>query len=346
MRAMVLSEPKQPLRPMNLPDPEPGPGQVLIHVNACGVCRTDLHVVDGDLTEPRLPLVPGHQIVGRVLALGEGVEGFGEGDRVGVPWLGGSCGECRYCRTGRENLCDAARYTGYQIDGGFAEKCVADARFCFPVPEGYSDLQAAPLLCAGLIGYRALRMACGALEGGALDPERDGVRRLGFYGFGAAAHILIQVARHQGREVYAFTRPGDMAAQDFARRLGAVWAGASDAHPPEALDAAILFAPVGGLVPAALRVVRKGAVVVCAGIHMSDIPSFPYSILWGERVLRSVANLTRRDGEELLALVPRVPVRTEVHPYPLERANEALADLREGRFTGAAVIVVDEAACT
>ena len=341
MRAMVLTEQQRPLRLMDLPDPEPAPGQVLIGVSACGVCRTDLHVVDGDLTEPKLPLVPGHQIVGCVAGVGEGVDTLSEGDRVGVPWLGGSCGECRYCQAGQENLCDASRYTGYQMDGGFAELCVADARFCFPIPEGYPDLQAAPLLCAGLIGYRALRMACGALEGGAMDPEQDGVRRLGFYGFGAAAHILIQVARHQNREVVAFTRPGDMAAQDFARKLGAAWAGASDAKPPEPLDAAIIFAPVGELVPAALRAVRKGGVVVCAGIHMSDIPSFPYSILWEERVLRSVANLTRRDGEEFLALVPKVPVRTEAHPYPLARANEALDDLRAGRFTGAAVVVVD-----
>jgi len=328
MRAMALDAPGEPLRLADLPDPHSAPGQLLIRVRACGVCRTDLHVVDGDLTEPKLPIVPGHQIVGEVAELGEGVSGFAVGDRVGVPWLGGSCGACSYCAAGNENLCDAARYTGYQIDGGFAELCAANARFCFPIPEDYPDLQAAPLLCAGLIGYRSLRMA---------GPGR----RLGFYGFGAAAHILVQVARYQEREVYAFTRPGDAQAQDFARRLGAAWAGDSGEAPPEPLDAAIIFAPVGDLVPAALRAVRKGGVVVCAGIHMSDIPSFPYAILWGERVVRSVANLTRRDGEEFLALAPNVPVRTEVRPYPLEQANEALRDLREGRFSGAAVIAVD-----
>jgi len=329
MRAMVFEGPGRPLRLKELPDPAPGAGQVLVRVHACGVCRTDLHVVDGELPDPKLPLVPGHQIVGTVAALGEGVTGFSKGDRVGVPWLGGSCGRCDYCTSGRENLCDEARYTGYQIDGGFAEFCVADARFCFPIPSGYPDLQAAPLLCAGLIGYRALTMA------------GDG-KRLGFYGFGAAAHILIQVARHQKREVYAFTRPSDEAAREFARTLGAVWAGGSDEPPPVPLDAAIIFAPVGDLVPLALRAVTKGGTVVCAGIHMSDIPSFPYSILWHERVLRSVANLTRRDGEEFLALAPRVPVKTEVTPYPLEKTNEALDDLRAGRFTGAAVVVVSE----
>jgi propanol-preferring alcohol dehydrogenase len=328
MRAMILEKPGTLLRMADLPEPKPGLGQVLIHVKACGVCRTDLHVVDGDLTDPKLPIVPGHQIVGVVISAGERVERFSPGDRVGVPWLGGSCGRCHYCRTGRENLCDEARYTGYQIDGGFAEMCVADEQFCFPIPEGYPDLQAAPLLCAGLIGYRALRMT-------------EDAQRLGFYGFGAAAHILIQVARYQRREVYAFTRRGDKDGQTFAKRLGAVWAGSSDEQPPEPLDAAIIFAPVGSLVPAALRAVVKGGIVVCAGIHMSDIPSFPYSILWEERVLRSVANLTRRDAEEFLALAPKVPVRTEVHPYSLEKANEALNDLREGRFTGAAVIVVD-----
>jgi propanol-preferring alcohol dehydrogenase len=330
MRAMVFDGPGRRLRLTEMPEPKAGPGQVLLRVHACGVCRTDLHVVDGDLTDPKLPLIPGHQIVGTVAGAGEGVERFAQGDRLGVPWLGWSCGRCRYCLSGQENLCDEARYTGYQIDGGFAEYCVADQRFCFPIPEGYPDLQAAPLLCAGLIGYRALRLA-----------GEDEV--LGFYGFGAAAHILIQVARYQGRRVHAFTRPGDAPAQEFARSLGAAWAGGSDEAPPEPLDAAIIFAPVGELVPAALRAVRKGGVVVCAGIHMSDIPSFPYSILWEERVVRSVANLTRRDGEEFLALAPRVPVQTEVHPYPLEQANEALDDLREGRFTGAAVIVVDSA---
>lgn len=327
MRAMVLDAPRQPLRERQCPNPAPGPGQVLVDVSVCGVCRTDLHVVDGDLTEPKLPIIPGHQVVGRVAGWGEGVTGFAVGDRVGIPWLGGSCGACDYCLRGQENLCDDSRYTGYQIDGGFAEQCVADAGFCFPIPEGYPDLQAAPLLCAGLIGYRALCMA------------GDG-KRLGFYGFGAAAHILIQVVRHQGREVYAFTRDGDASSQEFARSLGAVWAGGASESPGVELDAAILFAPVGSLVPASLRAVRKGGVVVCAGIHMSDIPSFPYSILWGERVVRSVANLTRRDGQKFLALAPKVPVRTEVHAYPLERANEALDDLRHGRFEGAAVVVV------
>jgi len=327
MRAMVLDTPGKPLREVDLPKPTPGPGQVLVDVSVCGVCRTDLHVIDGDLTEPKLPIVPGHQVVGRIGALGHGVQGLSLGQRVGIPWLGGSCGACDYCNRGEENLCDASRYTGYQIDGGFAEHCVADARFCFPIPEDYPDLQAAPLLCAGLIGYRSLRMAGDA-------------RRIGFYGFGAAAHILIQVARYEAREVYAFTREGDVSGQAFAKKLGAVWAGASEQRPPVELDAAILFAPVGSLVPTSLRAVRKGGVVVCAGIHMSDIPSFPYSLLWGERVVRSVANLTRHDGEAFLALAPKVPVQTEVHPYPLERANEALDDLRHGRFDGAAVVVV------
>jgi len=327
MRAMVLQRQGEPLQPADLPSPEPGDGEVLINVSVCGVCRTDLHVFDGELPEPVLPLVPGHQIVGRVVRVGAGVTGFAPGDRVGVPWLGGSCGHCRYCRSDRENLCDHARYTGYQINGGFAEQCVADARFCFPIPDDYPDLQAAPLLCAGLIGYRSLGMTGDA-------------ERLGLYGFGASAHIVIQVARYQRRTVYAFTRPGDTDKQAFARRLGADWAGSSDDLPPEPLDAAIIFAPAGALVPAALRATAKGGVVVCAGIYMSDIPSFPYSILWEERSVRSVANLTRRDGEEFLALAPKVPVRTEVHPYPLERANEALDDLRHGRFTGAAVITL------
>jgi propanol-preferring alcohol dehydrogenase len=331
MRAMVLRTQGEPLVLTDLPDPVARPGELRLQIHVCGVCRTDLHVVDGDLTEPALPLVPGHQIVGRVLEVGPQVTGFTLGDRVGVPWLGGCCGTCRFCRSGRENLCHQARYTGYQRDGGFAEQCVADARFCFPIPADYPDLQAAPLLCAGLIGYRAYRLAG---EG----------RRLGLYGFGAAAHIMVQVARHQGREIYAFTRRGDERGQAFARSLGAVWAGPSDAPAPVPLDAAIIFAPVGELVPAALRAVDRGGVVVCAGIHMSDIPSFPYSILWEERVLRSVANLTRRDGEEFLALAPRVPVRTTVHPYALERANEALDDLRAGRFEGAAVIVVKDEA--
>lgn len=327
MRAMVLDSPGSPLRETDIPAPSPGPGQVLVDVTVCGVCRTDLHVLDGDLKEPKLPIVPGHQIVGRVAGWGDGVDGFTLGQRVGIPWLGGSCGSCDHCHRGEENLCDASRYTGYQIDGGFAERCVADAGFCFPIPRGYPDLQAAPLLCAGLIGYRSLRMA------------GDG-KRLGFYGFGASVHILIQVARYEGREVYAFTREGDVEGQSFARELGAVWAGHSGQNPGVELDAAILFAPVGSLLPASLKVVRKGGTVVCAGIHMSDIPSFPYSLLWGERVVRSVANLTRRDGSEFLALAPKVPVRTTVHPYPLERANEALDDLRHGRFNGAAVVVV------
>jgi len=325
MRAMVLYQPGQPLRPTELPDPRPGPGQVLVRVRACAVCRTDLHVVDGELTHPQLPLVPGHEIVGEVLALGAGVERFTPGDRVGVPWLGWTCGECRYCRAGQENLCDFARFTGYDIDGGYAELTVSDARFTFPVPAGYGDVEAAPLLCAGLIGYRTLRMAGDAAT-------------LGIYGFGAAAHILAQVARFEGRRIFAFTRPGDQDAQRFALQLGAEWAGDSDTLPPEPLDAALLFAPVGALVPAALRAVRKGGVVVCGGIHMSDIPAFPYELLWGERVVRSVANLTRHDAEEFLALAPRVPVTSEVTAFPLDQANEALAALRAGRLRGAAVL--------
>jgi propanol-preferring alcohol dehydrogenase len=328
MRAMVLTEPGRPLELRELPTPEPGPGQLQLRVRACGVCRTDLHVFDGELPEPKLPLVLGHQVVGVVTKLGEGVERFALGDRVGVPWLGWTCGSCRYCQSGRENLCDEARFTGYQLDGGYAEYAVADARYCFSIPAGYPDLQAAPLLCAGLIGYRAWRLA-GEAE------------RLGLYGFGASAHIIAQAARYRGQRVYAFTRPGDTEGQRFARELGAVWAGGSDQLPPEPLDAAIIFAPAGALVPQALRAVAKGGVVVCAGIHMSDIPSFPYEILWGERVLRSVANLTRQDGEEFLALAPRVPVRTTIHPYPLEEANRALEDLRAGRVHGAAVLVVE-----
>jgi propanol-preferring alcohol dehydrogenase len=328
MQAMQLISPRRPLREKDIPIPEPGVGQVLIHVRACGVCRTDLHVVDGELTEPKLPLVPGHEIVGTVVKKGEVVERFAVGERVGVPWLGFTCGTCRFCRTGRENLCDQARFTGYQLDGGYAEYTIADQRYCFPLPEGYSDAEAAPLLCAGLIGYRSLVLAG---EG----------QRLGIYGFGAAAHIIAQVARHQGRRVYAFTRAQDVEAQQFARTLGAVWAGASDAEPPEELDAAILFAPVGALVPAALHTVARGGTVVCAGIHMSDIPSFPYRLLWGERCVRSVANLTRRDGEEFLALAPQVPVRTSVQTFPLSQANEALASLREGRVRGAAVLIPD-----
>ena len=327
MKAMILPQPHSALSPVLLPDPQPGPHQVLIRVRACAVCRTDLHVIDGELPHPKLPLVPGHEIIGTVVAAGPAVERYKPGDRVGVPWLGWSCGECSYCRSGRENLCDRARYTGYQIDGGYAELTVADARFAFPIDPSYSDVEAAPLMCAGLIGYRALRMA-GEAE------------RLGLYGFGAAAHIIIQVARHQGRRVFAFTRPGDQAAQSLALSLGAVWTGGSDEAPPEPLGAAILFAPVGALVPAALRAVVKGGTVVCAGIHMSDIPSFPYEFLWGERVVRSVANLTRRDGEEFLALAPRIPVRTQTTPFPLDRANEAVEALRRGAIAGAAVLTM------
>jgi propanol-preferring alcohol dehydrogenase len=307
------------------PVPEPGPEQLLLKVHACAVCRTDLHVLDGELTRPKLPLVLGHEIVGTVVKAGERARAFVPGRRVGVPWLGWSDGTCAYCLSGKENLCDQARFTGYQMDGGFAEYTVADYRFCLPIPQVYPDLQAAPLLCAGLVGYRCLRMAG---EG----------QRLGLYGFGAAAHVIIQVARYQGRRVFGFTRPGDEATQDFALRLGAEWVGGSDVLPPEPLDAAILFAPVGGLVPAALAAVVKGGTVVCGGIHMSDIPAFPYSLLWGERVLRSVANLTRQDGLDFLSLVPRLQVHTEVQPYPLEAANEALADLRAGRVRGAAVL--------
>ena len=310
---------------VELPMPEPAAGQVLIRVRACGVCRTDLHVVDGDLAEATIPVAPGHEVVGQVQALGSGVREFAIGDRVGVPWLGHSCGDCRYCTSGRENLCAEARYTGYQLNGGFAEYMVADSRYCFRLPESYSDEHAAPLLCAGLIGHRAYRMAG---EGG----------RLGLYGFGAAAHIVTQVALWEGRQVYAFTRPGDTSAQDFARDLGASWAGGSDTAPPETLDAAIIFAPAGELLPEALKHTARGGTVVCAGIHMTDIPSFPYRLLWQERVVRSVANLTRRDGLEFLALAPRVPVKTHVELYPLADANRALDDLRHGRFTGAAVL--------
>jgi propanol-preferring alcohol dehydrogenase len=325
MRAMVLERAREPLRPRQLPDPEPGPGQVLIAVRACGVCRTDLHIFDGELSRPKLPLVPGHQIVGTVAGAGEGAERFAAGQRVGVPWLGWTDGSCRYCRSGRENLCDGGRFTGYDLDGGYAELAVAGERFCFPIPEGYPDEQAAPLLCAGLIGFRALRLV------------GDG-ERLGFYGFGASAHILCQVAVAEGRRVFAFTRPGDVETQEFARGLGAEWAGGSDEAPPEQLDGAIVFAAAGELMPAALAVSAKGARVISAGIHMSDIPSFPYELLWGERVLGSVANLTRRDGEEFIALAPSIPVRTEVTTYPLEDANRALEDLRRGAFRGAAVL--------
>jgi len=320
---MVLERQRERLKLEELPDPEPGPGQVLLEVAACGVCRTDLHIFDGELTEPKLPLVMGHQIVARVLT---GGERFEPGRRVGVPWLGWTDGTCRYCRSGRENLCDNARFTGYDIDGGYAERTVADERFCFPLPDGFEDLHAAPLLCAGLIGHRTMRLAGDA-------------ERLGIYGFGAAAHIVCQVALHEGRRVFAFTRAEDEAAQAFALELGAEWAGDALGPPPEELDGALIFAPAGELVPAALRAVAKGGTVVCGGIHMSDIPSMPYELLWGERVLRSVANLTRADAEEFLSIAPRVPVRTEVETFPLEQANEALDRLRAGRLRGSAVLV-------
>jgi propanol-preferring alcohol dehydrogenase len=328
MRAMILEKPRQPLRLADLPKPKPNPQQVLIRVHACAVCRTDLHIVDGELTHPKLPLVLGHQIVGTVEAIGENVEKFHVGDRVGVPWLGHTCHHCRYCLSNRENLCDYAEFTGYNIDGGYAEYTVADEHFCFPLNENYPDLQIAPLLCGGLIGYRAYRMTGNA-------------EKIGFYGFGSSAHILIQLARYQQRQVFAFTRSGDVKAQEFARELGADWAGDSETLPPEPLDAAIIFAPVGKLVPTALRAVVKGGVVVCAGIHMSDIPSFPYEILWEERVLRSVANLTRQDGEEFLELAPKVPIHTQVNPFPLSAANEALDALRSGKIEGTAVLVVE-----
>jgi len=326
MHAMLLDGPGRPLRPAEIEPDGPLPGEVLVRVAACGVCRTDLHICDGELPSVRSPLVPGHEIVGRVEALGAGVDGFAAGDRVGVPWLGWTCGRCRYCARGRENLCDAARFTGYTRDGGYAEYAVADARYCLPLPAGYGDAEAAPLLCAGLIGHRSLVAAGDA-------------RRVGIYGFGAAAHIVCQVAVWQGREVFAFTRPGDSSAQVFARELGATWAGDSTVAPPAPLDAAIIFAPVGALVPAALRATAKGGSVVCAGIHMSEIPAFPYDILWGERGIVSVANLTRRDGAEFLRIAPQVPVRTAVEIFPLVRANEALARVREGRINGAAVLV-------
>jgi alcohol dehydrogenase, propanol-preferring len=329
MRAMVLDEQRRPLREADLPVPEPGAGQVAVRVHACGVCRTDLHIADGDLRAPKLPLALGHQVVATVQQTGEGAERFSPGQRIGIPWLGWACGECRYCRSDRENLCERARFTGYQLDGGYAEYAVADERFCFAIPDGYPDLEAAPLLCAGLIGYRALRL-CG-----------EHADRLGLYGFGASAHIICQVAAHQGRRVFAFTREGDAAGQQFARELGAGWAGSVAGPAPEPLDAAIVFAPVGELVPAALQASAPGATVVCAGIHMTDIPAFPYELLWGERTVRSVANLTRRDGEEFMALAPRVPVRTKVHAYPLGDANQALDDLRGGRLAGAAVLAVE-----
>jgi propanol-preferring alcohol dehydrogenase len=326
MRAMLLRAQGTPLEAAQTPEPQPGPGQVRLQVLACGVCRTDLHVLDGELSNPKLPLVLGHEIVGRVVECGPGAERFPIGARVGVPWLGWTDGTCAYCRAGRENLCDAARFTGYQIDGGYAQETIADERFCFAIPDMYSDAEAAPLLCAGLIGYRSLRMTGDA-------------ERLGIYGFGAAAHLIAQVARYQGRRIFAFTRPGDSVSQQFARDLGAVWAGGSDERSPEPLDAAIIYAPVGELVPLALASLAKGGIVVCAGIHMSPIPSFSYDLLWGERVVRSVANLTRADGEEFLALAPRVPVRAVVETFALDAANEALHRLRAGRLRGAAVLV-------
>ncbi len=327
MRAMVLEKPGMPLQLLEKPDPIPAPGEVLVRISACGVCRTDLHVVDGDLPEPKLPIIPGHEIVGTVAGLGEGVDNFELGARIGIPWLGHTCGHCSYCDAGVENLCDDPGFTGYQIDGGYAEYTVADAHFCFPIRGDYSDAEIAPFLCAGLIGYRSLSMT------------GKSSKRIGIYGFGAAAHIVTQVARHQNREVYAFTRSGDQAAQEFALEQGAIWAGDSERTPPDQLDAAIIFAPVGSLIPAALKAVRKGGIVVCGGIHMSDIPGFPYEILWGERVLRSVANLTRQDAKDFLELAPKVPVRTTIEKFPLEEANAALEALRTGRLTGAAVLI-------
>jgi len=329
MRAMVLEKQGEELKERELPVPEPGPGEVLVKVLACGVCRTDLHVVDGDLRHPATPLIPGHEIVGRVVAAGSPAAPFQPGERIGIPWLGSTCGRCRYCLTGRENLCDHPLFTGYTINGGYAEYTAADHRYCFRLPAGYTDAEAAPLLCAGLIGYRSYRMV-----------PAD-ARTLGIYGFGAAAHIIAQVAKHQGKEVYAFTKPSDAEGQAFARRLGATWAGGSTERPPSELDAAIIFAPVGPLVVEALRSTAKGGQVICAGIHMSDIPAFPYHLLWEERAVRSVANLTRQDGEEFLALAPKVPVRCEVEPFPLEKANEALRRLRSGEVQGAAVLVME-----
>jgi propanol-preferring alcohol dehydrogenase len=327
MRAMVLEKPRQPLVLRDVPKPNPEPGQLLVRVSACAVCRTDLHIVDGELPDPKLPLIPGHQIVGRIEAVGTGAEKFSIGERVGIPWLGWTDGECVYCRSNRENLCNRARFTGYTIDGGYAEFTVADARFCFPLPEQYNDVDVAPLLCAGLIGYRSLR-------------KTGDAHRLGIYGFGNAAHLIVQVAIYQGREVFAFTRPGDKAGQESARKLGANWAGGSDERPPEKLNAAIIFASVGELIPVALRTLAKGGVVVCGGIHMSDIPSFPYVDLWGERAITSVANLTRRDAEEFLEIAPRVPVQTKTETFPLEKANAALDRFRAGQLEATAVLVI------
>jgi len=331
MRAMLLDAPGRSLRLAELPVPTPEPGQVLLKVNACGVCHTDLHIMDGELTQPKLPLVLGHQIVGTVVGTRSGATRFQSGERVGVPWLGATDGTCRYCNRGQENLCDHPSFTGYHTDGGFAEYTLADERYCFPLPPDYNDIEAAPLLCAGLIGYRSYRMAGNQLES------------LGIYGFGAAAHIITQVAKFEGRKVFAFTRPGDQSAQEFALRQGADWAGDSDREPPEKLDGALIFAPIGPLVVAALKATHKGGVVVCGGIHMSDIPTFPYNLLWEERVIRSVANLTRRDGEEFLDLAPRVPIRTDVTVFPLERVGEALDQLRDGQFVGAAVVTLEKA---
>ena len=324
---MVLEKPREPLKALDLPRPKPRRGEVLVKILACAICRTDLHVIDGELPHPKLPLVPGHEIVGTVAELGEAAERFKPGDRVGIPWLAWTCGICRFCKSGRENLCDNARFTGYSVDGGYAEYTVTDERFCFAIPPKYTDVAAAPLLCAGLIGYRSLL-------------KTGNAERVGIYGFGAAAHIITQVALHQGRKIFAFTRPGDVKGQEFARSLGAVWAGASDTMPPEQLDAAIIFAPAGELVPNALKALDKGGVVVCGGIHMSDIPSFPYELLWEERSICSVANLTRRDGEDFLALAPRVPMATKTETFPLAEANEALSRLRNGKIEGAAVLTM------
>jgi alcohol dehydrogenase, propanol-preferring len=329
MRAMILQQQRQPLQLVDLPRPKPAAGQVLVKVRACAICRTDLHVIDGELPRPKLPLVPGHEIVGIIAEKGEGVGRFNIGDRVGIPWLGWTCGECRFCKSNRENLCENARFTGYDIDGGYAEYTVADQRFCFPIPASYDDASAAPLLCAGLIGYRSLG-------------KTGDAKRLGIYGFGAAAHIITQVAKYQGRAVYAFTRRGDFAGQEFAKTLGATWAGDSETLSPEPLDATIIFAPVGGLVVSALKTLDKNGVVVCGGIHMSDIPAFPYDLLWEERSVCSVANLTRHDGDEFLALAPRVPVVTKVQTFPLEAANEAVQQLRQGKIQGAAVLVINQ----
>jgi propanol-preferring alcohol dehydrogenase len=328
MRAMLLEAQHQPLKLAKVPVPQPGVDQILVKVHTCGVCRTDLHVLDGDLSKPKLPLILGHQIVGTIVQLGTGVDCFSLGQRIGVPWLGYTDGTCRYCQRGQENLCDHPEFTGYTLDGGYADYAVADQRYCFPLPESYNDIEAAPLLCAGLIGYRTYRLA------------GENVERLGIYGFGAAGHIIAQVAIYQGKRVFAFTRPGDIATQDFARRLGVYWAGGSDENPPEELDAALILAPVGALMVTALKAVAKGGVVVSGGIHMTDIPSFPYHLLWEERIIRSVANLTRQDGKEFLEIAPKVPVKTAVTPYPLEDANQALDDLRSGKLDGAAVLTI------